>query len=94
MEKEAKLIAGARISHVCNGVGKGLCLYIEDLDELFSVKILEGKVFSRFWSFIHFSCWASVMMMLLVFIISIDSMAFRKFHSSSNQVVYVLFIIT
>ena len=54
MEKEeSRLISGGRISHVFNVVGKGLCLYVEDLDELFSVEILEGKIFCRFWSFVH-----------------------------------------
>jgi hypothetical protein len=69
MEKEkARLIAGERISHVFNVVSKGLCLYVEDLDqldELFSVEILEGKIFCRFWSFVHSSSWASVMMSLV-----------------------------
>jgi hypothetical protein len=46
-----RLIAGARISHVFNVVGKGLCLYVEDLDELFSVEILEGTIFLRFLVF-------------------------------------------
>jgi hypothetical protein len=54
MEKEeSRLIAGARISHVFNVVGKGLCLYVEDLDEFFSVAILEGTIFCRFCSFVH-----------------------------------------
>jgi hypothetical protein len=36
MEKEeSRLIAGARISHVFNVVGKGLCLYVEDFDNSF-----------------------------------------------------------
>jgi hypothetical protein len=69
MEKEeARLIAEARISHVFSVVGKGLCLYVEDLDEFFSVEILERKIFCCFWSFVHSSCWASVMMSL-VFVI-------------------------
>jgi hypothetical protein len=45
-----------------------LCLYVEDLDEFFSVEILEHKIFCCFWSFVHSSCWASVMMSL-VFVI-------------------------
>jgi hypothetical protein len=34
-----------------NVVGKGLCLYVEDLDEFFSVEILEGTIFLRFLVF-------------------------------------------
>jgi hypothetical protein len=28
-------------------------LYVEDLDEFFSVEISEGTIFCRFWSFVH-----------------------------------------